>query len=120
MPTKTMKQPHDLAALTTQHPGGYPDIIAALKANGGKEIKWIKVDQIRDPNTPPSEGPKWIERRTEQTIFAGDLLPKIEKALAETEAVSGRVAAAICHVLAAYQLPTPGDPRWLTPAERWF
>lgn len=88
-----------LSALKTEHPGGYQDIITALRT-ANRDLK--------QPN-----GIK---------VHTGDILSDIERAVMTTPNPNtpGLVAGAIHQILQTYKLPTPGHKDWTKPALTWF
>lgn len=88
-----------IASLKTEHPGGYEDIINALRA-ANRDLK--------QPN-----GLK---------VHTGDIISDIERAAqtAPSSATPGLLAGAIHRILLTYKLPTPGHKDWGKPALTWF
>ena len=112
----------DLSKLITQHPGGYPDILAMLEANSGHEIEWTTEREL--PALHDYKDGTYIITREAQkvkenhSITCGEILEEI-KAIPNNK-ISGLIAAAIQKILAKYNLPTTSDKKWLEPAALWF
>lgn len=103
--------------IVTQHPGGYGDILAALESHASQSITHTTVRRTRDPNDPQ----KYIDEPVTHETRCSDILKEIEKELAAANKSStGEIASEINRVLSRHGLPTPGDPRWKQPAEKWI
>lgn len=87
--------------LQTDHPGGYRDIVSALRTND-----YTLTAQPRTKDLP-------------EKISSMDLAGLIEEAI-NTPGSTGIVAARACSLLAAYRLPGPSDPAWMKPAGTWL
>lgn len=87
-----------IASLKTEHPGGYEDIVTALRS-ANRDIKL--------PNGIP--------------VHTGDIIEEIGRSVETSlNTASGIIAGAIHHTLTRYKLPSPGHKDWTKPAASWF
>jgi hypothetical protein len=108
----------DLSKITTQHPGGYPDIFEELKRNNSHLIRWETTKQIQDPEDPT----KWINYKENHSISCGEIFNEISDLLKSepNRDVTGCAASIVQKILAKYNLPISVDKKWLQPAMMWF
>lgn len=106
----------DLSTIVTQHPGGYPDILAWLKANGNERAVYKTSKLERDEKDPTVTH----EVFTTHKLRFETIAEKIERALAETPPISGLQAGVIQSYLATYNLPTPSSPIWVESSITWL
>lgn len=110
----TEKYQFDLSKIITQHPGGYPDIMATLERYSDHLVIWSTFTSELDPQNPRER--KIVEEKHE--ISYADILTAIHETIKDTR-TSGLIAGQIQSILTKYGLPVIGNDMWLQPAEMW-
>jgi hypothetical protein len=109
---------YSLVGLTTEHPGGWQDIIDFVNANYDRyqatyvtqDIRMSKQVHYSNSGGPSTAERVYSSREVEET------LPRLEEI---QHAISGKAASMGWAVLKSLGLPIPGHKDWLKPCSKW-